>query len=136
MYTIPVTDKNHIRIDAQSTAPAYRQIMDQLRVLIVEARLRPGVPLPPVRALALELGVHFNTVAEAYRTLAQEGLLEIIHGKGARIIDRSAPNSQPKPRQSAQFFRKRLREVVAEFQSKGLSARQIARELREASEGI
>jgi GntR family transcriptional regulator len=129
-----MTDRNQIRIETENPAPAYRQIVDQLRVLIVEARLKPGELLPPVRALALELGVHFNTVAEAYRTLAQEGLLDITHGRGARVADRSAATSSLQPRQSPDSFRRRLREVVAEFQAKGLSARQIARELRGASE--
>ncbi len=134
VYTIRVADKNQIRVDTESTTPAYRQIVDQLRVLIVEERLRPGGLLPPVRTLARELSVHFNTVAEAYRTLAQEGLLDIAHGKGARVADRSAANSSKQARQSPQFFRKRLREVIAEFQAKGLSARQISRELRGVSE--
>lgn len=136
MYTIRMADKNHIHIDTESAAPAYRQIVDQLRVLIVDARLPPGGPLPPVRALALELGVHFNTVAEAYRTLAQEGLLEISHGRRARVVDRSAAHSSTQTRKSTASFRKKLREVIAEFQAKGFSTRQIARELRGVSEGI
>lgn len=133
VYTVLMADTNQIRIDTKSKAPAYRQIVDQLRVLIVEARLRPGALLPPVRALALELGVHFNTVAEAYRTLAQEGSLDITHGRRARVVDKSSTNSSMQPRQPAQFFRKRLHEVVAEFRAKGLSTRQIARELKGVS---
>jgi GntR family transcriptional regulator len=136
MYTILMPDKNHIRIDTKSAAPAYRQIVDQLRVLIVEGRLPAGGSLPPVRTLALELGLHFNTVAEAYRTLAQEGLLDISHGRRARIADRSATQSSTHTKKSAASFRKRLREMIAEFQAKGFSPRQIARELRGASEGI
>jgi DNA-binding transcriptional regulator YhcF (GntR family) len=129
-------DKNDIRIDTKSPVPAYRQIVDQLRVLIVEARLPAGRSLPAVRALALELGVHFNTVAEAYRTLAQEGLLDISHGRRARVADRSTMHSSTHKKKSAASFRKRLREMIAEFQAKGFSPRQIARELRGASEGI
>jgi GntR family transcriptional regulator len=136
MYTILMPDKNHIRVDAKSSAPAYRQIVDQLRVLIVDVRIPPGAPLPPVRALALELGVHFNTVAEAYRTLAQEGLLDISHGRRARVVDRSAAHACAPTRKSAASFRKRLREMIAEFQAKGFSPQQIARELRGISEGI
>ena len=126
--------KNQIRIEADSTTPAYRQIVDQLRVLIVEGRVGAGDLLPPVRALALELAVHFNTVAEAYRALAREGLLDITHGRRARVMDMSAANPFTQTRHSAESFRQKLREVVAEFQAKGLSARQIARELRGVSE--
>src|ERR1700733_7254942 len=66
-----------IRLDNAAGTAAYRQIADQLRTLIVEGVLRHGDSLPPVRRLALELGVHFNTTAEAYRALAEEGFLEI-----------------------------------------------------------
>jgi DNA-binding transcriptional regulator YhcF (GntR family) len=62
-----------IRFDPFSGVPAIRQITDSLRVLLVERKLAPGVVLPSVRRLAMELGVHFNTVAEAYRELAGEG---------------------------------------------------------------
>ena len=62
-----------IRIDPSSGIPAVRQIADNLRVLLVGGQLAPGAALPPVRRVAVELGVHFNTVAEAYRQLAAEG---------------------------------------------------------------
>ena len=51
--------------------PVYRQIAAQLRVLIVEGALRPGDALPPVRRVARDLAVHFNTVAEAFRMVAE-----------------------------------------------------------------
>jgi len=58
---------------------------------LVNGELDPGDSLPPVRRLALDLGVHFN-VAEAYRTLADEGWLEIAHRSGAQMLSRHAPN--------------------------------------------
>ena len=64
-----------IRIDLNSDVPAYRQIVDAIRVLLVNGELQVGTGLPSVRRLAMELGVHFNTVGEAYRELAQEGWL-------------------------------------------------------------
>jgi GntR family transcriptional regulator len=122
-----------LRIDATSSIPAYRQIVDQLRVLIIEQRLAPGESLPPVRALARELSVHHNTVAEAYRTLQHEGLLDITHGRGASILPRTGAPAAPR-KESAEILRRRLREVIAEFRARGLSSRQIARELRGLSE--
>lgn len=117
-----------IRIDISSPIPAYRQIVDQFRALIVESVLPPGSALPPVRRLAIELGVHFNTIAEAYRLLAQEGFLEITHGHGAQVLDRSLPRrAEP---ESLDNFRQRLRELVASVRARGVSARQISAELR------
>ena len=123
-----------LRIDLKSPVPVYRQIVDGLRILLVNGELVPGDALPPVRRLALDLGVHFNTVAEAYRTLAEEGWLEIGRRSGARVIergkqDRAAP-------ETGENFQRRLREMVAEVQSRGFSRGRIARELRRLAEGL
>jgi len=126
-----------IRLDTASSVPAWRQIVSQLRTLVVEEVLRPGDALPPVRQLALNLGIHFNTVAEAYRALAAEGFLEIVHGHGARVVDRQA--AVPAGPEVADDFRLKLRELVAGIRARGLSARVAATELRrlaEAMEGL
>ena len=72
-----------LRIALTANAPAYRQIVDAVRAVLVGGALRPGDQLPPVRQLALDLGVHFNTVAEAYRILAGEGWLDLRRQRGA-----------------------------------------------------
>ena len=54
-----------VSLDLESHTPAYRQIASDLRRHLVDERLKPGDLLPPIRQLALDLGVHFNTVALA-----------------------------------------------------------------------
>jgi DNA-binding transcriptional regulator YhcF (GntR family) len=120
-----------IRLDTTSGTPAYRQIADQVRTLIIEGVLDPGDPLPTVRRLALELGIHFNTVAEAYRTLAEENFVDITHGHGVRILDRTAPRAGP---DVAENFRQKLRELIAAVRARGLTTRQITAELRTITE--
>jgi GntR family transcriptional regulator len=123
-----------IRLDTASSIPAWRQIVNQLRTLVMEGVLKPGDALPPVRRLALDLGIHFNTVAEAYRALAQEGFLEIVHGHGARVVDRrSVVRAGP---EVVDDFRLRLRELVAAARARGLSARKVAGEMREMAEAV
>lgn len=125
-----------ITIDLASATPSYRQIVDQVRVLIAERSLPAGAMLPPVRTLARELAVHHNTVAEAYRTLAAEGLLEIVHGRGAVVAGSVRPASADERKESVLTLRRRLREVVAEYRTRGLSPQQIARELRGLTEDL
>ncbi|MBQ0830650.1 aminotransferase class I/II-fold pyridoxal phosphate-dependent enzyme [Streptomyces tagetis] len=48
-------------------------------------RLEPGQPLPPMRELAAELGVNPNTVAAAYRTLRDRGVIETAGRRGSRV---------------------------------------------------
>lgn len=121
-----------LRIDLESSLPVYRQIVDGLRILLVNGDLHPGDQLPPVRRLATDLGVHFNTVAEAYRTLAEEGWLEIARRSGARVIARPVPPSVD--REIVEGFQRRLRELVAELQAHGFPRGRIVRELRRVAE--
>ncbi len=123
-----------LRIDLNSTIPVYRQIVDGLRILLVNGELNAGDQLPPVRRLALDLGVHFNTVAEAYRTLAEEGWLDIERRNGARVITRALPS--PADPETEGAFQRRLRELVAEVQSRGFARDRIAHELRQLAENL
>ena len=121
-----------LRIDLNSQNPVYRQIVDGLRVLLVNGDLKPGDQLPPVRRLALDLGVHFNTVAEAYRALAEAGWLDIRKRSGATVIERTvdaAPDAGTR-----ESFQRRLREMIAEGQAHGLESTWIARDLRRVAE--
>jgi DNA-binding transcriptional regulator YhcF (GntR family) len=117
-----------IRIDPASDIPVVRQITDSLRVLLVEGQVVPGTALPSVRRVAMELGIHFNTVAEAYRQLAAEGWLELRHGRRAVVVPRVVP--AVKNEAWTKDFRNRLRGITAQTRSQGVSAAGIAAELR------
>ncbi len=47
--------------------------------------LEPGQLLPPMRELASRLGVNPNTVAAAYRTLRERGVIETAGRRGSRV---------------------------------------------------
>ncbi|MEU3790028.1 aminotransferase class I/II-fold pyridoxal phosphate-dependent enzyme [Streptomyces fructofermentans] len=47
--------------------------------------LEPGELLPPMRELAVRLGVNPNTVAAAYRTLRERGVIETDGRRGSRV---------------------------------------------------
>jgi GntR family transcriptional regulator len=128
------SDSPLLTIDLNSGTPVYRQIVDAIRTLLVDGGLKPGDSLPPVREIAMGLGVHFNTVAEAYRILAEEGWLDLKRRRGALVVQRTQPQA-PDPATTAAFTR-RVRELIAEVQSNGLSAGLVARELRLLAEGL
>jgi GntR family transcriptional regulator, transcriptional repressor for pyruvate dehydrogenase complex len=60
--------------------PAYEQIADQLRSLIMHGRLRPGERLPPEPALGAMFGVGRTTIREALRLLTSQGLVTTKRG--------------------------------------------------------
>ncbi len=116
-----------IQIEAASTVPVYRQIVDQVRLHIGSGALEVGEPLPSVRGLAAQLGVHFNTVAEAYRALAEEGWIDLSHGRRATVLGAGAV---PAVRGAeAAGLRQRLRHLVAEMRLKGVDVEMIRAEV-------
>jgi DNA-binding transcriptional regulator YhcF (GntR family) len=122
-----------LRIVLDGPIPVYRQIVDQIRTLCVEGNLQPGATLPSVRQLAANLGVHFNTVAEAYRTLAEEGWLEVRQGRGVAVRERDKP-ARPSEAVAA-LHGPRLRHLVAELRANGISPEWIRREIEAALGG-
>jgi GntR family transcriptional regulator len=120
-----------LTLDLQASVPAYRQIVDQMRHLLVDGRLRPGDRLPGVRRLALDLAIHHNTVAEAYRVLAEEGWLDVSQGRAVRVRQREAARPPVKERAALeQTYRRRLAHLLAEMRAQGVSPRWLSKELR------
>ncbi|MFH8565353.1 aminotransferase class I/II-fold pyridoxal phosphate-dependent enzyme [Streptomyces sp. NPDC017988] len=56
--------------------------------------LEPGQPLPPMRELAARLGVNPNTVAAAYRTLRERGVIETAGRRGSRVRPKPATTAR------------------------------------------
>ncbi|MFD8599991.1 PLP-dependent aminotransferase family protein [Kitasatospora sp. NPDC059646] len=67
---------------------------DALRTAVRDGRLASGTRLPSSRALAADLGIARNTVAEAYTQLVAEGWLMSRQGSGTVVAERGP---QPAP---------------------------------------
>jgi GntR family transcriptional regulator len=67
--------------------PIWSQIEDGLRRLVVSSALSPGAPVPSVRDLAKDLRVNPATVAKAYQSLADAGVLTVRRGEGTYVSD-------------------------------------------------
>lgn len=65
------------------------EIADSVRGLVERGRLAPGEVLPPVRALAEQLGVNRNTAVAAYRALARSGVVVSQGRAGTRVARRA-----------------------------------------------
>ena len=127
-----MADALRVSLDLESHTPAYRQIAHDLRRHLVDQQLKPGDQLPPIRQLALDLGVHFNTVALAYRLLADEGWLELKRRRGATVIARNTPAVD---RRQVDHLLRQLTHIAAQLRSAGMSSRQISSALRRLAEG-
>jgi GntR family transcriptional repressor for pyruvate dehydrogenase complex len=67
-------------LSVQKVLPAYQQVADQLRHLILEGQLAPGDRLPNEMELSTHFGVSRSTVREALRVLASRDLVETARG--------------------------------------------------------
>ena len=122
-----------IHIDHTEALPIVRQIVDQMRVLLVNGDLKPGETLPSVRRVAMELHVHFNTVAEAYRQVAEEGWLELRHGRAALVCERRESVAKESDWIN---FHARLHNLLAEMKMRGLAPDRLAANLKALAEEI
>src|SRR4029450_3417161 len=122
-----------VSLDLESPTPAYRQIANDLRRHLVDERLKPADVLRPIRKLALDLGVHFNTVALAYRLLADEGWLELKRRRGATVIARNAPRAGDQGQ--VDHLLRQVAQIAAQLRSAGMSSKQISAALRRLAEG-
>ena len=87
-----------LSIDHHNGVPAYRQIMDQLKLQIATGLLPPGAELPSTRALSTALVLNPMTVSKAYGLLEHDGVLE--RRRGQTLIVRERP---PAARQTARL---------------------------------
>jgi GntR family transcriptional regulator/MocR family aminotransferase len=94
------------------TGTRVREALERsLRDAVQTGRLTPGTLLPPSRALAGDLGIARNTVAEAYGQLVGEGWLTARQGSGTRVAAQPAPQTAgtPAPATLARAIRYDLR---------------------------
>jgi GntR family transcriptional regulator len=123
-----------VELRDDSPVPAYRQIADGLRRHLVEGRLKPGDLLPPIRQIAIDLGIHFNTVAQAYRLLGDEGWLDLRRRRGAMVVERGLPPKLNRARTDG--LMRRLSELTAELRTAGVPQAQIAMALRRLAKDL
>lgn len=116
-----------LTVDLSRPQPVYLQIADQIRAALVAGELRPGDRLPSVRQLASDLHVHHNTVALAYRLLAQEGWLELRRGRGARVRGRTG--AQRPEAATRGKVRQELESVLARAAAAGFKAEEVFQEV-------
>src|SRR5918997_66227 len=86
----------HIQQDSE--IPASRQLFNQMQFAIASRQYPPGHRLPSTRQLAMQTGLHRNTISKVYRQLEKTGLVESQAGSG--IYVRALGNEGGVPRRS------------------------------------
>jgi GntR family transcriptional regulator len=113
-----------IFIDEQSKDPIYRQIVEQVRRHVATGVLAPGDELPSLRQLAVDLNVHLNTIALAYRELERQGILRLRQGSRASIVPVDRAKLAPPP-QALVFVREQLERIRTEALLSGIALDEV-----------
>jgi GntR family transcriptional regulator len=73
----------HIQPDSE--IPASKQLYDQMLFAIASRQFSPGHRLPSTRQLAMQTGLHRNTIGKVYSQLESTGLVESVAGSGIYV---------------------------------------------------
>ena len=73
------------QIKPDSEIPASNQLFNQIRFAIASRQYPPGHRLPSTRQLAMQTGLHRNTISKVYRQLEENGLVEALAGSGIYV---------------------------------------------------
>ncbi len=74
-------------IQQESDIPASTQLYNQICFAIAARHYPPGHRLPSTRQLAMQTGLHRNTISKVYRQLETDGVVEAMAGSGIYVRD-------------------------------------------------
>ena len=74
-------------IQQEIDIPASTQLYNQICFAIAARYFPPGHRLPSTRQLAMQTGLHRNTISKVYRQLETDGVVEAIAGSGIYVRD-------------------------------------------------
>ncbi len=74
-------------IQQESDIPASTQLYNQICFAIAARHYPPGHRLPSTRQLAMQTGLHRNTISKVYRQLEMDGVVEAMAGSGIYVRD-------------------------------------------------
>ena len=75
------------QIQQDSDIPASNQLYNQILFAIASQQFPPGHRLPSTRQLAMQTGLHRNTISKVYRQLEEAGVVDAQAGSGIYVRD-------------------------------------------------
>lgn len=103
--------------------PVYLRLRDTIAAMILDGDVGDGDPLPSVRSLAAEHGANPLTVAKAYQTFQDEGLIVVRRGVGMFVADGATARLRAAERKD--FLENRWPSISAHIRRLGLRADEL-----------
>ena len=98
--------------------PVYLRLRDSIAAMILDGSVTDGDPLPSVRSFAAEHGANPLTVAKAYQTFQEEGLVVVKRGVGMFVAPGAADRLRAAERKD--FLENRWPGIVSHMRRLGL----------------
>lgn len=115
-----------------SQIPIYEQIINQIKLQIIEGKLPVNTQLPSIRQLAKDLQISVITTKRAYEELEREGMIYSMIGKGFYVADQ---NVEILKERQIQLVEKTMLTVIKECKNAGLAVDEAVDMLRILFEG-
>lgn len=103
--------------------PVYLRLRDCIAASILDGKVQDGDPLPSVRSLAAEHGANPLTVAKAYQTFQDEGLIVVKRGVGMFVAPGAADRLRAAERK--EFLEQRWPAIAAHMRRLGIDPEEL-----------
>jgi GntR family transcriptional regulator len=103
--------------------PVYLRLRDLIAASILSGKVGDGDPLPSVRSLAAEHGANPLTVAKAYQTFQDEGLIVVRRGVGMFVAAGATERLRASARKD--FLEQRWPGIVQQIRLLGLDVDEL-----------
>lgn len=117
--------------DFHANTQIYLQVMDDIKMQIMNGTLKPGDKLPSVRELASTLEVNPNTIQRAFVELEREGFMRTERAVGRFVADNQALIDECRDKQ----IKKIITLFIEQMQQLGISKEEILQYLKEDDYG-
>ncbi len=112
----------NIIFSTNSNLAIYEQIINQIKLAIMNKEIKPGEALPSIRGLAKDLQISVITTKRAYEDLEQEGLIFSVTGKGFYVSEQNTDMLMEKKKAMLEY---QIAEMVKDCKAIGLEARDV-----------
>jgi GntR family transcriptional regulator len=103
--------------------PVYLRLRDKIAETILSGKVGDGDALPSVRSLAADYGANPLTVAKAYQTFQDEGLIVVRRGVGMFVAEGATVRLRASAR--ADFLEQRWPAIAAQIRLLDLSVEDL-----------
>lgn len=113
----------HYGAMAKSEKPVYLKLRDKIGAAILDGVYGDGDPLPSVRQLAADEGANPLTVAKAYQTFQDDGIVNVRRGVGMFVANGAADKLRTRERDS--FLNEEWPRIQRRIDRLGLDAAEL-----------